>query len=123
MQMMDLDGDEPNYYINMHVGGKLVRDPHLRYDGRTLIRILEDFDTMTYFELCNIVRNDLAFHTLLNMHYYIPSSRSFNDGLRLIWNYSTTIFMLNIWYKNKVIDLYIEYDVDIPNFAKKPLFL
>ena len=61
MQIMDSDEDEPNYYINMHVGGKLVRDPHLRYDSRTLIRILEDPDTMSYFELCNIVKKREAF--------------------------------------------------------------
>ena len=31
--------------------------------------------------------------------------------------------MLNVWYKNKVIDLYIEYEVDILVFVKKLLFL
>ena len=118
MQMMDLDGDEPNYYINMHVGRKLVHDPHLRYDGGTRIRILEDPDTMSYFELCNIVKNGLTFYTSLSVHYYIPGSRSFDDGLRLIWNDYTTLEMLNICYKNKVIDLYIEHEIDIPVFVE-----
>ena len=121
--MIDPDGDEPNYYINMHVGEKLVRDPHLKYDGGTLIRILEDFDTMSYFELCNIVKKCLAFHTLLSVHYYIPSNRSFDDRLRLIWNDYTTLKMLNIWYKNKVIDLYVEHEVDIPVFVEEPILL
>ena len=116
--MMDPNGDEPNYYINMHVEEKLVRDPHLRYDGGTKIRILEDLDTMSYFELCNIVKNGLTFHTLLSVHYYIPGSRSFDDGLRLIWNDYTTLEMLNIWYKNKAIDLYVEHEVDIPVFVE-----
>ena len=31
--------------------------------------------------------------------------------------------MLNVWYKNKVIDLYIKHEVDILVFIKKPLFL
>ena len=99
-----------------------MRNPHLRYDGGSRLRIPKDPNTIIFW-ISNIVQKGLVYHTLLSVHYYIPSSRSFNDGLRLIWNYSTTIFMSNIWYKNKVIDLYIEYDVDIPNFAKKPLFL
>ena len=95
--MMDPNGDEPNYYINMHVEEKLVRDPHLKYVGGTRIRILEDPDTISYYELYNIVQNGLAYHTLLSVHYYIPDSRSFDDLLRLIWNDSTIIEMLNIW--------------------------
>ena len=89
--MMDPDGDEPNYYINMHVGEKLVCDPHLRYDGGTMVRIFEDPDTISYFELCNIVQKNFAYHTLLSVHYYILDSRSFDDWLRLIWNDNSTI--------------------------------
>ena len=57
------------------------------------------------------------------MHYYIHGSRSFDDGLILIWDDKTTLDMLNIWYKNKVIDLYVEHDVDTPQFIKQPLLL
>ena len=103
--------------------GKLMRDPHLMYDGRTRIRILEDPNTISYFKLCNIMKNDLTFHTLLSVHYYIPGSKSFNDGLRLIWNDYTTLEILNIWYKNKAIDLYVEHEVDIPMFVEKPILL
>ena len=57
------------------------------------------------------------------MYYYIPNSRPFDGGLRLIWNDSTTIEMLNVWYKNRVIDLYVEHKVDIFVFVEKLLFL
>ena len=87
-------------------GGKLIRDLHLKYDGGGLVRIPEDLNTISYFELCNIVQKGLGYHTLLNVHYYIPGSRSFDDGLRLIWDAKTILDMLNIWYKKKVIDLY-----------------
>ena len=93
---MDSNG-KPEYHINMHVGKKLMRDPHRRYDGGTSIRILEDPDTILYYELCNIVQKGLAYHTLLRVHYYILGSKSFDDGFRLIWNDSTTRELLNVW--------------------------
>ena len=86
-------------------------------------RILEDPDTISYYELCNIMQNGLAYPTLLNVHYYISGNRLFDDGLRLIWNDSIIIKMLNVWYKNKVIDLYVVHEVDIHVFVKEPLFL
>ena len=102
--MTDSNKEEPKYYINMHVGGKLMCDLYLRYDGGISIRTLEDRDMILYFELCNIMQKDLAYHALLSLHYYISSSMYFDDVLRLIWNDSIIIDMLNIWYKNKVID-------------------
>ena len=69
------------------------------------------------------MQNGLAYYTLLSVHYYIPDSRSFDDELRLIWNDSTTIKMLNVWYKNKVIDLYVKHEVDIPIFVEEPILL
>ncbi|KAL4291829.1 hypothetical protein GQ457_14G004970 [Hibiscus cannabinus] len=49
------------YYLNLHVGGKFVRDPHLRYVNGTKVRIKEDPVTISYFELCKIVQEDLSF--------------------------------------------------------------
>ena len=80
-----------------------MRDPHLKYVGGTSVRIPEDPDTISYYELCNILQNGLAYYTLLSVHYYIPDSRSFDDRLRLIWNDNTTIEMLNVWYKTKLL--------------------
>ena len=106
---------EKNYVLHKYVcGRKLANDPYLRYDGGSLVRILEDPDTISYYELCNIVQKGLGYHSLLSVHYYILGRRSFDDGLILIWNDKTTLDMLNLWYKNKVIDLYVEHEVDTP---------
>ena len=78
-------------------------NPHLRYDGGTMVRIFEDPDTISYFELCNIVQKNFAYHTLLSVHYYIPDNMSFDNGLRLIWNNSTTIEMLMYGTKTKLL--------------------
>ncbi|MBA0550449.1 hypothetical protein Golob_021395 [Gossypium lobatum] len=55
---------EKEYYINLHVGGKFVCDPHLRYLGGKMVRLTEDLDTISYFELCKIVKDRLGFNTV-----------------------------------------------------------
>ncbi|XVF59285.1 hypothetical protein PTKIN_Ptkin07bG0263300 [Pterospermum kingtungense] len=78
------DGDksgEPEYFINMHLGGKLVRDPVLRYDGGVTVRIKEDPVTICYFDLENIVRKGLVFNNLTSVHYYVPESESVADDV------------------------------------------
>ncbi|XVF60709.1 hypothetical protein PTKIN_Ptkin08bG0070300 [Pterospermum kingtungense] len=42
---------EAVFYINIHVEGKLVRDPKLRYNGGTVITFSEDLERMFYFDL------------------------------------------------------------------------
>ncbi|MFQ6620513.1 hypothetical protein Gotur_001120, partial [Gossypium turneri] len=44
------------YYIILHVGGHFVKDPYVRYVGWAVIRLKEVPDTISYFELCKIVK-------------------------------------------------------------------
>ncbi|MBA0755877.1 hypothetical protein Gogos_019921 [Gossypium gossypioides] len=53
---------EEEYYINLHVEGKFVRDPHVRYLGGEMVMLKEDPDTISYFELCKIVKDRLGFN-------------------------------------------------------------
>ncbi|KAK5833272.1 hypothetical protein PVK06_017092 [Gossypium arboreum] len=64
---------EEEYYINLHVGGKIVRDPYV--------------------------------------------SRTLHDNLRVVWNDSSTIDMINYWVKHKEIDLYVEHEINIVVFV------
>ncbi|MBA0739655.1 hypothetical protein Gogos_012904 [Gossypium gossypioides] len=68
------------YYINLYVGGKFVRDPHV-------------------------------------------SSGTLQDNLRVVWNNSITIEMLNYWVKCKEIDLYVEHEIDTTIFTADDLLL
>ncbi|MBA0570759.1 hypothetical protein Golob_004371 [Gossypium lobatum] len=51
---------EEEYYINLHVGGKFVHDPHFRYLGDEMVRLKEDPNMILYFELCKTVKDELG---------------------------------------------------------------
>ncbi|MBA0615018.1 hypothetical protein Godav_015219 [Gossypium davidsonii] len=70
---------EEEYYINLYVGGKFVRDPHV--------------------------------------------SGTLQDNLRVVWNDSITIDMLNYWVKYNEIDLYVEHEIDTTIFTADDLLL
>ncbi|MBA0606984.1 hypothetical protein Godav_019356 [Gossypium davidsonii] len=84
---------EEEYYINLHVGGKFVYDPVLRYLSGKMVRLKEDPNTISYFELCKIVK----------------------DG--------STIDMINYWIKHKEIDLYVEHEINTVVFVDNDLTL
>ncbi|PPR90705.1 hypothetical protein GOBAR_AA29978 [Gossypium barbadense] len=77
---------EKEYYINLHVGSKFVHDPHVRYLGGEMVRLKEDLDTISYFELCKIVKE------------------------------GSTIDMINYWVKHKEIGLYVGHEIDTTIF-------
>ncbi|MFQ6649789.1 hypothetical protein Gotur_023617 [Gossypium turneri] len=91
---------EEEYYINLCVGGKFICDPHVRYLGGEMVRFKEELDTISYFELCKIVK----YGTL-------------QDNLRVVWNDSSIIDMINYWVKLKEIDLYVEHEIDTVVFV------
>ncbi|MBA0683717.1 hypothetical protein Goari_025351 [Gossypium aridum] len=70
---------EEEYYINLYVGGKFVRDPYV--------------------------------------------SGTLQDNLRVVWNDSITIDMLNYWVKYKEINLYVEHEIDTTIFTADDLLL
>ncbi|PPS04245.1 hypothetical protein GOBAR_AA16414 [Gossypium barbadense] len=75
---------EEEYYINLHVGGKFIRDPHVRYLGGEMVRLKEDPDVISTLQ----------------------------DNLRVVWNDSNITDMINYWVKLKEIDLYLEHEID-----------
>ncbi|MFQ6620958.1 hypothetical protein Gotur_001966 [Gossypium turneri] len=50
-----MSSDE-EYYIILHMGEHFVKDLYVRYVGGEVIRLKEDQDTISYFELCKIVK-------------------------------------------------------------------
>ncbi|MBA0753865.1 hypothetical protein Gogos_020733 [Gossypium gossypioides] len=40
---------EEEYYISLHVGGKFVHDPYVRYLGGEMVRLKEGPNTISYF--------------------------------------------------------------------------
>lgn len=103
------------YFTNMHVEGKLVRDPRLRYDGGLVLRLAEDPDRMSYFDLLQIIQKDqLKYYSVDRVYYYIPRSKSFEEGLRHIWDDKSTLEMISIWNKYGEVDLCVAHKVDQP---------
>ncbi|MBA0868954.1 hypothetical protein Goshw_020982 [Gossypium schwendimanii] len=47
---------DDEYYFILHVGGHFIKDPYVRYVGVEVIRLKEDSYTISYFELCKIVK-------------------------------------------------------------------
>ncbi|KAL4339562.1 hypothetical protein GQ457_08G016030 [Hibiscus cannabinus] len=99
------------YYMNLHVGGRFVRDPYLRYVDETELKIEEDHDTISYFELCRMIQEDFSFNTVQIIYFYVPNSKSLYDGLRVVCNDNNTINMINYWYKYSEIELYVEHKI------------
>ncbi|XVF80519.1 hypothetical protein PTKIN_Ptkin15bG0079700 [Pterospermum kingtungense] len=80
----DSDGDkrgESEYFLNLHMSGRLVRDLHLRYAWGMTVRIREDPDEISYFELVDIVKKSLVYNNLLSIHYYVTGR--VDDGFGL----------------------------------------
>ncbi|KAK8366482.1 hypothetical protein V6Z11_A02G122500, partial [Gossypium hirsutum] len=98
--------------INLHVGGKFICDPHVRYLGGEMVRLKEDPDVISYFELCKIVKDGLGFNIMQLIYFYVPDCRTLQDNLRVVWNDSNIIDMINYWVKLKEIDLYLEHEID-----------
>ncbi|MBA0679768.1 hypothetical protein Goari_011518 [Gossypium aridum] len=75
---------EEEYYINLYVGGKFVRDPYVRYLSGAMVRLKEGPDTISYFELCKIVKDELGFNTVQLIYFHVPRSRTLQDNLRVV---------------------------------------
>ncbi|MBA0803352.1 hypothetical protein Gohar_013574 [Gossypium harknessii] len=82
---------DEEYYINLHVGSKFVHDPHVKYLGGKMVRHKEYLDTMSYFELCKIVKDGLGFNTVQLIYFHVLGSRTLQDNLRVVID--TAIFV------------------------------
>ncbi|TYI39425.1 hypothetical protein ES332_A02G097600v1 [Gossypium tomentosum] len=105
---------DDEYYIILYVGGHFVKDPYVRYIGGEVIRLKEDQDTISYFELCKIVKIGLGFNTVMLIYFHEPGTVGLQNNLRVIYDDTSTIFMLDFWVKFKEIELYVEHEVDNP---------
>ncbi|KAB2008830.1 hypothetical protein ES319_D10G125600v1, partial [Gossypium barbadense] len=95
--------------IILHVGGHFLKDSYVRYVGGEVIRFKEDPDKISYFELCKIVKIGLGLNTVLLIYFYEPSTVGLQNNLRVIYDDTSTIAMLDFWVKFKEIDLYVEH--------------
>ncbi|KAL4366957.1 hypothetical protein GQ457_05G022500 [Hibiscus cannabinus] len=116
-------GGVKEYWMHLHVGGKFVRDPYVRYEGGTLVSIREDPDTISYWEVKKIIQNHLCFNSIEIIYFHEPYSGRLQDNLRVLWDDTSTIAMLNYWEKFGFIDIYVEHKVDTPIFEEGILLL
>ncbi|KAK8600374.1 hypothetical protein V6N12_050229 [Hibiscus sabdariffa] len=116
-------GGVKEYLMHLHVGGKFVRDPYVRYVGGTLVSIREDPDTISYWEVKKIIQNHLCFNSIEIIYFHEPYSGRLQDNLRVLWDDTSTIAMLNYWEKFGFIDIYVEHKVDTPIFEEGILLL
>ncbi|KAK9003674.1 hypothetical protein V6N11_084308 [Hibiscus sabdariffa] len=116
-------GGVKEYWMHLHVGGKFVRDPYVRYVGGTLVSIREDPDTISYWEVKKIIQNHLCFNSIKIIYFHEPYSGRLQDNLRVLWDDTSTIAMLNYWEKFGFIDIYVEHKVDTPIFEEGILLL
>ncbi|MBA0855504.1 hypothetical protein Goshw_014855 [Gossypium schwendimanii] len=93
---MSLDEE---YYIILHVGGHFVKDLYVRYVGGEVIRLKEDPNTISYFELCKIVKIGLGFNIIMLIYFHEPSTVRLQNNLRVIYDDTSTIAMLDFWVK------------------------
>ncbi|MBA0832846.1 hypothetical protein Goarm_017205 [Gossypium armourianum] len=106
-----MSSDE-EYYIILHVGAHFVKDPYVRYAGEEVIRLKEDLDTISYFELCKLVKIRLGFNTIMLIYFHELGTIRLQNNLRVICDDISTIAMLDFWVKFKEMDLYVEHEVD-----------
>ncbi|MBA0548915.1 hypothetical protein Golob_019978 [Gossypium lobatum] len=106
-----MSSDE-DYYIILYVGGHFVKDPYVRYVGGEVIRLKEDPGTISYFQLCKIVKIGLGFNTVKLIYFHEPGIVGLQNKLRVIYDDTATIAMLDFWVKFNEIDLYVEPEVD-----------
>ncbi|KAK8669521.1 hypothetical protein V6N13_106949 [Hibiscus sabdariffa] len=116
-------GGVKEYWMHLHVGGKFVRDPYVRYVGGTLVSIREDPDTISYWEVKKIIQNHLCFNSIEIIYFHEPYSGRLQDNLRVLWDDTSTIAMLNYWEIFGFIDIYVEHKVDTPIFEEGILLL
>ena len=112
-----------HYYLNIHVGGHFERVLVMRYVGGEVIRIKEDLDTISYFELEKIVMKGLKYYIVESIQYRIPNTSRLEGNLRFVWDDATTIDMLNLWVEAREIDLYVEHGCAVPTVVLDPLML
>ncbi|KAK8625534.1 hypothetical protein V6N13_090402 [Hibiscus sabdariffa] len=116
-------GGVKEYWMHLHVGEKFVRDPYVRYVGGTLVSIREDPDTISYWEVKKIIQNHLCFNSIEIIYFHEPYSGRLQDNLRVLWDDTSTIAMLNYWEKFGFIDIYAEHKVVTPIFEEGILLL
>ncbi|KAG4133495.1 hypothetical protein ERO13_D08G098433v2 [Gossypium hirsutum] len=54
------------------------------YLGGAVVRLKEGPDTISYFELCKIVKHKLGFNTVQLIYFHVPGSRTLQDNLRVM---------------------------------------
>ncbi|MBA0870189.1 hypothetical protein Goshw_008945, partial [Gossypium schwendimanii] len=91
-----------------------IKDPYVRYVSGEVIRLKEDPDTISYFQLCKVVKIGLGFNTVMLIYFHESGTVRLQNNLRVIYDDTSTIAMLDFWVKFKEIELYVKHEVDNP---------
>ncbi|TYG57045.1 hypothetical protein ES288_D08G112300v1 [Gossypium darwinii] len=76
-----------NYFPTIPCNSKFkstVINHNLQYLGGVVVRLKEGPDTISYFELCKIVKHKLGFNTVQLIYFHVPGSRTLQDNLRVM---------------------------------------
>ncbi|XWS39364.1 hypothetical protein CRYUN_Cryun18bG0046900 [Craigia yunnanensis] len=69
----------------------------------------------------NVCEN-ASFMNISRIFYFIPW-RTIGDGLRLVWNDDTTLYMIGCMLDHSVVDIFINHGVDEPEIIPNVLSL
>ncbi|MBA0554160.1 hypothetical protein Golob_013284, partial [Gossypium lobatum] len=60
------------------------RCPHVRYFGGEIVWLKEDPDTISYIDLCRIVKDGSGFNILQLIYFHVLGSRTLQENLRVV---------------------------------------
>ncbi|KAK8982963.1 hypothetical protein V6N11_054948 [Hibiscus sabdariffa] len=100
----------------MHLGGSFATHPTLSYVGGKVMERDLDPDMLCYYTLCDMVKE--AGYRAVKYFSYCEPGLSFDEGLRICYDDSSVIAMINHLRNLRSLHIYVEHVVDIPIFAE-----
>ncbi|KAK8489585.1 hypothetical protein V6N11_037070 [Hibiscus sabdariffa] len=100
----------------MHLGGSFATHPTLSYVGGKVMERDLDPDMLCYYTLCDMVKE--AGYRAVKYFSYCEPGLSFDEGLRICYDDSSVIAMINHLRNLGSLHIYVEHVVDIPIFAE-----
>ncbi|OMP13236.1 hypothetical protein COLO4_02033, partial [Corchorus olitorius] len=74
---------------------------------------------MNYIELEAIITRTLRYSEMGYVYFRDPDDPDFNESMRLVWDDSSTIRMINAWEKYGEIDLYVDHLDENPEVVQQ----
>ncbi|KAK8643616.1 hypothetical protein V6N13_012902 [Hibiscus sabdariffa] len=102
--------------VYMHLGGSFATDPTLSYVGGKVMERDLDPDMLCYYTLCDMVKE--ASYRGVKYFSYCEPGLSFDEGLKIFYDDSSVIAMINHLRNLGSLHIYVEHVVDIPIVAE-----